>query len=297
MKLFKYLHPNRIDVLESLNIRLTQATDFNDPFDLSPLYGMFSKEDLESFDDILDDNGQKTDQKLVTPEVWAQVRSATSKGFAALQKRYSTMEGMYMFDNNEMARLQLSLTYGVLSLCEHHDNLLMWAHYADYHRGFVIEFDTQNVFFGDLNIVKQPSMLGKVEYSDVRPHLSYSTIGRPEALLRKSAAWAYEQEWRLIKHLVDADTRIDRQGDPEICLFRFPAGAVSAIYTGAKMKLEDYYRLTRIPSEQKGMAHVRLHHMQLSGEEFQLVTSPPLPSQEDPMALSGRVVMAHSFRV
>ena len=57
MKLFKYLHPSRIDVLENLNIRLTQATDFNDPFDLSPLYGIFSKEDLENFEDVLDGNG------------------------------------------------------------------------------------------------------------------------------------------------------------------------------------------------------------------------------------------------
>ena len=297
MKLFKYLHPSRIDVVENLNIRFTQAIDFNDPFDFSPMYGIFSKEDLESFADVLDDNGHKTGQKLITPEVWNQALSATSKGYAALHKRYSNMEGTYSIDNNEMARLQLSLTYGVLSLCERHDNLLMWAHYADYHRGFVVEFDTRNVFFGSLDGKTEPSTLGKVEYSDVRPHLSYSTIGRPEALLRKSEAWSYEKEWGLIKSLVDADTRIDRQDDPEICLFRFPTGAVSAIYTGAKMRLEDYYRLTKIPSEQKGMTHVRLHHMQLSGEEFQLETTPPLPGQEDPTALSGRVVTAHSFRV
>lgn len=297
MKLYKYLHPARIDVLENLNIRLTQAIDFNDPFDLSPVYGMFSKEDYEGFADILDDDGQATGQKSISPKVWSEAQSATSKGFSALRARYAKMEGTYMLDNNEMARLQLSLTYGILSLCEHHDNLLMWAHYADYHRGFVVEFDTRNVFFGSLDGKTEPTTLGRVEYSDVRPRLSYSTIGRPEALLRKSEAWSYEKEWRLIKHLVDADTKIDRLDDPEICLFKFPADAVTAIYTGAKMKLEDYYRLTRIPSEQKGMSHVRLHHMQLCGEEFQLVTNPPLPGQEDPTALSGRVVTAHSFRI
>jgi|SRR5580658_5344823 hypothetical protein len=37
--------------------------------------------------------------------------------------------------------------HGVLCLSEAPANLLMWAHYADSHRGFVVEFDPASPFF------------------------------------------------------------------------------------------------------------------------------------------------------
>ncbi len=36
MKLYKYLPPERIDVLTTLHVRFTQAEDFNDPFEVAP---------------------------------------------------------------------------------------------------------------------------------------------------------------------------------------------------------------------------------------------------------------------
>ncbi|EPJ44297.1 MAG: hypothetical protein OFPII_35920 [Osedax symbiont Rs1] len=37
--------------------------------------------------------------------------------------------------------------YGILSMTERIDNLLMWSHYADSHTGFVIGFDPSHDFF------------------------------------------------------------------------------------------------------------------------------------------------------
>lgn len=36
---------------------------------------------------------------------------------------------------------------GILSLTSKNDNLLMWVHYANSHKGFVVEFNIENVFF------------------------------------------------------------------------------------------------------------------------------------------------------
>ena len=41
----------------------------------------------------------------------------------------------------------LNKSIGMLSLSEVHDSHLLWSHYASAHRGFVIEFDTDNKFF------------------------------------------------------------------------------------------------------------------------------------------------------
>lgn len=38
-------------------------------------------------------------------------------------------------------------TMGVLSLTKRFDNQLMWAHYADSHKGIVLEFDPSSDFF------------------------------------------------------------------------------------------------------------------------------------------------------
>ncbi|WP_205631947.1 DUF2971 domain-containing protein, partial [Aliivibrio fischeri] len=37
--------------------------------------------------------------------------------------------------------------YGIISLTETKDNLLMWSHYANEHNGFVVEFDARHEFF------------------------------------------------------------------------------------------------------------------------------------------------------
>jgi Protein of unknown function (DUF2971) len=297
MKLYKYVPFARIDCLQGLKIRLTQATDFNDPFDLSPTYDIFSQEDYASFVDVKNDAGDPTGQKQVPPEIWSRAISATSKGQEILMNRYRFMEGTYALDNNEAARLQLATTFGVLSLSQNHDNFLMWSHYADQHKGFVIEFETGNNFFNPLYGHNLPAMLGRVEYSDVRPHLSYSTLNRPEAMFRKNSIWSYENEWRLVRYLEQSDETFHRENNLPIHLFRFGPSAVSAIYTGAKMVHEEYVELTSLVSNSEAFKHVRIHHMQLNSDEFRLDTTPPLPGQEDPTAINGRVVSARPFRV
>lgn len=46
--LFKYLEPDRIDVLDSNLIRFTQPADFNDPFEFKPVIStLASKEEMD----------------------------------------------------------------------------------------------------------------------------------------------------------------------------------------------------------------------------------------------------------
>uniref|UniRef100_UPI0020CD2CC1 DUF2971 domain-containing protein n=1 Tax=Vibrio cholerae TaxID=666 RepID=UPI0020CD2CC1 len=38
-------------------------------------------------------------------------------------------------------------SYGILCLSAKEDSLLMWSHYGNSHKGYVIEFDTSHKFF------------------------------------------------------------------------------------------------------------------------------------------------------
>lgn len=72
------------------------------------------------------------------------------------------------------------------------ENLLFWAHYADSHRGFCVEYDAT------LLPIKYAF---RVKYSKQYPEARYPapTDNRMlEPLLTKSSEWAYEEEYRLI---------------------------------------------------------------------------------------------------
>ncbi|WP_378956784.1 DUF2971 domain-containing protein [Pelosinus sp. sgz500959] len=86
------------------------------------------------------------------------------------------------------------------------DNLLMWAHYADYHRGICLQFD----FPSDQTIIPVPSKLSKhlsailpqkVDYRRNRPIFTLFNKNFKEVkdyCLIKSDDWVYEDEYRAI---------------------------------------------------------------------------------------------------
>jgi len=46
MTLYKYLHPDRIDLLQNLLIRFTQPGAFNDPFEMQPYFDSYGEDNL-----------------------------------------------------------------------------------------------------------------------------------------------------------------------------------------------------------------------------------------------------------
>jgi hypothetical protein len=103
----------------------------------------------------------------------------------------------------------------VLSLAENRDSLLMWAHYARQHEGFLIGFAFED------EILARPTPLfshfGAVSYCHHRPAgESFMDVPDHELYFRKSSEWAYEREWRLIETLLSID------GDPEDPKPRWP---------------------------------------------------------------------------
>ena len=107
--------------------------------------------------------------------------------------------------------------FGYLCLSAEYDNLLLWAHYADQHKGCCIKLDLLNdptVFW----------RIWKVEYSNDYPVTNYvkNQEGALGVLFHKSKAWEYEQEYRVV--------RFEGIGPRHIA-----PGTVSAIFLGCKV--------------------------------------------------------------
>ncbi|WP_017452179.1 DUF2971 domain-containing protein [Herbaspirillum rubrisubalbicans] len=112
----------------------------------------------------------------------------------------------------------LNQAYGVCCLTRTALNPIMWAHYADCHRGLVIGIDSQLAELESLDECILPARYGAVIYTASKPNHPYELSEEQavregkltkfdhrylEALqrmfLQKSSEWAYEEEVRIVK--------------------------------------------------------------------------------------------------
>ncbi|PTV64420.1 hypothetical protein DBL03_05575 [Pseudomonas putida] len=135
---------------------------------------------------------------------------------------------------------------GVLSLSRTKSNLLMWAHYADEHKGAIIGIDTEiaGLECPTQNII--PASQGAVIYTSLRPSTNghilepnlkdISPALREKLFLHKSIHWAYEEEVRVVRALKDHNpTSYDDDAEPlEFEDLRIPKEAIKQICFGAR---------------------------------------------------------------
>lgn len=250
-RVYKYLHPDRLDALGQRLLRYTQLGDLNDPFEAKPyITGITSKAAAEAmFEKVLpEETARSYDElsreirSLVPKETWEalvrvryeQVRSGLHplmESFAALVKGLITRE--------------LDRLVGVLSLSEVPDNLLMWAHYTANHAGFVLGFDPRDPYFDRRRaLTDEFRHLRRVVYRDNRPQALMVDLEGADLFLTKSAHWAYEREWRVLEPLVGAKKVIDRKPYP-IYLFEYPATALAEVILGARMEGQTKVAITK----------------------------------------------------
>ncbi|GBD90673.1 hypothetical protein BMS3Abin04_01390 [bacterium BMS3Abin04] len=96
-------------------------------------------------------------------------------------------------------------TIGIFSFTEKLDNLLLWSHYADSHKGFCVEFSAPKlnnlmveVFLKEID----KAFIFKVHYQNEYPIVHPIKTSYEDRLnlqfCTKSKNWEYEKEWRII---------------------------------------------------------------------------------------------------
>lgn len=251
MKLYKYCSSERVDILDACFIRYTQPGAFNDPFETKPYIKKLSTPDEfeKTLDELLPEETKRMYDQL--PEL---ARRVFSFDFVQMQLKkklensdaiYKTIERFTPMVRNKMES-KLNELLGILSLTEKPDNLLMWSHYASSHEGFVIGFDTNNRHFDERRGPNDElRYLRKVEYRDQRPQAPLTGLTGVDVFLVKSSQWAYEQEWRIMRALQEADKVIPAEPYP-IHLFKFPTDAVVEVIFGCRMHESCKKRILRI---------------------------------------------------
>lgn len=84
---------------------------------------------------------------------------------------------------------------GIYSLSGKGDDVLMWSHYADCHRGICLRFKAASPFFG-----KAQPVIYQANRPALNPIKDTPVEAADKALLTKADFWNYEAEYRIIDH-------------------------------------------------------------------------------------------------
>ena len=91
---------------------------------------------------------------------------------------------------------------GISCFCESENSLLMWAHYADNHRGICVEYNlletNQQLNFTPVSVIYSNT---KAHFNSLNPETSEQDAYELfiQSVTSKSPEWSYEKEWRIIQ--------------------------------------------------------------------------------------------------
>ncbi len=281
MKLYKYVGPHLTSLLQNRLIRFTPPTRFNDPFEMRPYYeALADEQDIrevlaqQPMEDILKEELTLAYAR-VPDEVQRRVSPEFLSSFADMIAPLA-VDAMPDLMDEFAALFRKPLTegfnehVGVLSLTEKPDNLLMWAHYAQQHTGFVIEFDGDDAFFHQRRTESDEfGYLRKVNYAQNRPNVVLTKVSSVDMFLTKSVDWEYEQEWRMLQPLKDADHTKMIDGEA-IHLFRVPPTSITGVIFGARMNVDKRNEVITTLTNSSDLSHLRISEAVLDERKFKL---------------------------
>ena len=274
--IFKYraVNENALKNLSDNTVWLAAPRSLNDPYDCTHSLhfnnmssNLLRQMPQEIADRLLPDRvaeiiesvkNSKNPQETLINKMLIDIPSGQKqKMLADLQKVTDTM----FQDMTASVSERLRDSFKLCSFSERVDSTLMWAHYANYHKGFCIEYDVSAIPYSDLT----SRFLYPVIYSetpfDATP---YFTMGIDEAFnnihlnvagLIKAVDWSYEREWRLLfsNEIIKA-SQTHRMPTPK------------TVYMGSHINDTDQSKITRI-CDTKGIPIKKMKH---STSEFSM---------------------------
>ena len=172
------------DIVLNSHFFWPSPVSFNDPFDFAPLV----------------DVPQGIRLRLALLKVRARQRLLAGRRNAdEAFKAVSRMTRAQLLERMRWALNDTAEHAGVICYSEVPDNVLMWGHYADSHRGICLRFDPH------IAQIEPSNLVYRVQYDEARPMLARflereDSGALAQALTTKAAFWKYEREWRAIEN-------------------------------------------------------------------------------------------------
>ena len=242
---YKYM-PFREEFFENRWLRFTPRLYLNDPFEVRPSFSQHAEYAHKV-------NGYGESVKSVIEEME--------------RNQYLVLKGMAIQDFD---------IYGILSLTERNDNLLMWAHYAESHTGMVIGLDPSHDFFDGTKSEKEYVRSAVNEHIGVLKKVKYSAKRKVKAddlneyFFLKSNDWWTEREHRYVLPIAEAD-EIKKKDEREVMAFyQVPSEAITSVIFGLKCPDQKVRGTVGFLKLRKEYKHVKLYKAKMCNESYDL---------------------------
>lgn len=192
----------QIKLVSESELRFSSAVDFNDPFDSSLPYRF-------------EDDPPGIQLKWIISAI-KKYEPNTPKHLipAKAQQTLKNMNSDFQYyDKISKSYVEKNYQNGICALTTKANDLLMWAHYSNDHKGFCVGIDSQKLLEFQIMYAKNSHEvveLLKVQYSDDFPNINFfqsmlktNREWAQDILLlfsSKSRHWEYEEEYRLLLH-------------------------------------------------------------------------------------------------
>ena len=279
MVFYKYVSAERIDILQNRLIRFTQPYAMNDPFETRPDFCTLGKKGLASaYAEMIRRAPYRVwkDYKRVTGtdlDRWAFANKLKADPDYA-EQLYKDLGHRDILPDLRERFYKLHNTAGILSLSETPNNLLMWAHYAEGHTGFVLVLEGSHDFFKGENSLLGFAKPERVEYRLELPRLAIEDTHKEtvmsEIFFVKSLDWKYEKEWRYLKALADANKRFRDTNNLEVSLFQLPPKCVLGVILGCYRSRELQDKILKLQREDPEFGHLRIQQARVSQTHYRL---------------------------
>ncbi len=197
---------------------------FNDPFDCKALLTFKRDWNLEEYIKFVKNNAIDSIGRNLNNKEKQSYKEMAIEVFKNSDRNQLNRN----FNNTIKEGLAKSINeFRILCLSEKYNDILMWSHYADGHRGFVLQLNTEAL----LQNFKHPPQ--KVFYSPEESFPSIKDFNERNHthmfLITKSSHWEYEGEWRIF--MQDEDNP-EKEGK----VYKFKNGLITGIILGCEMK-------------------------------------------------------------
>ncbi len=195
---------------------------FNDPFDCRAYFQINERSDSSELietisSDLIDKMFERHPIGKILKEETKKIILAKFTGAVNIRKEIEHYLKSEPDTYQKFINEKLNEEYGVCSLSNRNNSILMYSHYADCHRGFCLRFRTDHEFF---------KYSFPVEYKNKYPIIDINSIEPLKIFYRKSKEWDYEEEYRLIS--------FDGPGR-----FNYPPELLNGIVFGCNMQQSD----------------------------------------------------------
>lgn len=219
--LYKYCtyNINSLYLLINRKIWFSNPESFNDPFDCK--YNFKGEVDRAEFEEYSNNHNPKKMMELKNI-----IRNGEEEDV------YNEIYRRLLEEVNEGLK-----NAGVFCLSQHNDNVLMWSHYSDGHKGFCIEFErSKNNELGNYERARPVKYIPH----DYQKVTVFNKKAYDMKFYTKAYNWKYEGEWRLV------NDKYNETGS-------FP-GKITSIIFGLRMN--DHHKKT-IKEILSDMSHIK----------------------------------------